>query len=207
MKVFNQSQSVVVSGESGAGKTENTKFMINYLVSNYGSGQSSLDSKIIESNPLLEAFGNAKTVRNNNSSRFGKFIEVHFNEKHIVDGAQFSHYLLEVRFFIHYKFKYIMSFNYIHVCILALEDRFTKQKRAQLSYLLPPVRWRTGCKFIFSVLDADLLKDVKSALKLQAPGAYHYLNQGDTRLFGEQLVDPMLNDKVNSYQKLNNMTV
>ncbi len=97
MKVFNQSQSVIVSGESGAGKTENTKFMINYLVSNYGSGQTSLDSKIIEANPLLEAFGNAKTVRNNNSSRFGKFIEVHFNDKHAVDGAQFSHYLLEVR--------------------------------------------------------------------------------------------------------------
>ena len=100
-----------------------------------------------------------------------------------------------------------MSFYYILVCILAVEDRFTKQKRAQLSHLLPPVRWRTRCKFIFSVLDAYLLKDVKSALKLQAPGAYHYLNQGDTRLFGGQLVDPMLNDKVNSYWKLKYKTV
>jgi len=68
------------------------------------------------------------------------------------------------------------------------------------------VRWRSGCKCTFSILDADLFKDVKNALKLQAPGAYQYLNQGDTRLFGGQLDDPMLNDKVNSSWKLKSMT-
>uniref|UniRef100_A0A8C4NXJ0 Unconventional myosin-VI n=1 Tax=Dicentrarchus labrax TaxID=13489 RepID=A0A8C4NXJ0_DICLA len=86
MKVLKMSQSIIVSGESGAGKTENTKFVL--------SGQD-IDERIVEANPLLEAFGNAKTVRNNNSSRFGKFVEIHFDEKNAVVGGFVSHYLLE----------------------------------------------------------------------------------------------------------------
>ncbi|XP_072264648.1 unconventional myosin-VI isoform X1 [Pyxicephalus adspersus] len=94
MKVLKMSQSIIVSGESGAGKTENTKFVLRYLTESYGTGQD-IDDRIVEANPLLEAFGNAKTVRNNNSSRFGKFVEIHFNEKHSVVGGFVSHYLLE----------------------------------------------------------------------------------------------------------------
>ncbi|XP_077145980.1 unconventional myosin-VI isoform X8 [Ranitomeya variabilis] len=94
MKVLKMSQSIIVSGESGAGKTENTKFVLRYLTESYGSGQD-IDERIVEANPLLEAFGNAKTVRNNNSSRFGKFVEIHFNEKYSVVGGFVSHYLLE----------------------------------------------------------------------------------------------------------------
>nr|XP_034492295.1 unconventional myosin-VI isoform X7 [Marmota flaviventris] len=89
MKVLKISQSVIVSGESGAGKTENTKFVLRYLTESYGTGQD-IDERIVE-----EAFGNAKTVRNNNSSRFGKFVEIHFNEKSSVVGGFVSHYLLE----------------------------------------------------------------------------------------------------------------
>lgn len=88
-------QSLIVSGESGAGKTETTKHILKYLTECYGQHAGPVEQRVVESNPLLEAFGNAKTIRNNNSSRFGKFVEVHFDAKLGVAGGQVSHYLLE----------------------------------------------------------------------------------------------------------------
>jgi len=98
MRVLRQSQSIIVSGESGAGKTESTKYILKYLTENWGTHIGNLEERIVQSNPLLEAFGNAKTVRNNNSSRFGKFVEIHFDAKaevYNVCGGFISHYLLE----------------------------------------------------------------------------------------------------------------
>ena len=85
-------QSILITGESGAGKTENTKKVISYFATICSSGkrkegEASLEDKIVATNPVLEAWGNAKTVRNDNSSRFGKFIRIHFNSAGKLSGA------------------------------------------------------------------------------------------------------------------------
>ncbi|KAK6929671.1 Myosin, N-terminal, SH3-like, partial [Dillenia turbinata] len=93
-----KSQSILVSGESGAGKTESTKTLMHYLAYMGGraaSGGRTVEQKVLESNPVLEAFGNAKTVRNNNSSRFGKFVEIQFDQRGRISGAAIRTYLLE----------------------------------------------------------------------------------------------------------------
>ncbi|KAM1064741.1 hypothetical protein ACFX15_019829 [Malus domestica] len=87
-------QSIIISGESGAGKTETAKIAMQYLAA-LGGG-SGIEHEILKTNPILEAFGNAKTLRNDNSSRFGKLIEIHFSETGKISGAniqtcKFSH--------------------------------------------------------------------------------------------------------------------
>merc|ERR1711892_1212689 len=93
-------QSILITGESGAGKNENTKKVISYFATICSSGkrkegEASLEDKIVNTNPVLKAWGNAKTVRNDNSSRFGKFIRIHFNQQGKLSGADMVVYLLE----------------------------------------------------------------------------------------------------------------
>jgi len=91
---FKRDQSVIISGESGAGKTEATKQCLKYLATIAGS-VGNVEKKLLQANPILEAFGNAKTLRNDNSSRFGKYMEVFFNGRHKIIGSQTTNYLLE----------------------------------------------------------------------------------------------------------------
>uniref|UniRef100_A0A915BD69 Myosin motor domain-containing protein n=1 Tax=Parascaris univalens TaxID=6257 RepID=A0A915BD69_PARUN len=92
-----ENQCVVISGESGSGKTESTNFLLHHLtsLSQKGSAGSSVEQTLLSAGPVLEAFGNAVTVQNNNSSRFGKFIKVNYRENGMVSGANVEIYLLE----------------------------------------------------------------------------------------------------------------
>ncbi|KAN0024169.1 hypothetical protein ACTFIV_008569 [Dictyostelium citrinum] len=108
---FQKNQSILVSGESGAGKTETTKFLLQYFAAMGEKGNgvntsliseedivegNNIETQVIKSTPILEAFGNSKTLRNDNSSRFGKFIEIHFDKlKGTIVGAKLDTYLLE----------------------------------------------------------------------------------------------------------------
>ncbi|KAG6611688.1 myosin-like protein [Phytophthora cinnamomi] len=104
LKPERRNQSILVSGESGSGKTESTKFLMQFLTS-VGSDQSlteretsgavEIGRRILQTNPILESFGNAQTIRNDNSSRFGKFIKIQFGENNQIVGAQIVSYLLE----------------------------------------------------------------------------------------------------------------
>nr|XP_005168006.1 unconventional myosin-Ib isoform X7 [Danio rerio] len=90
-------QCILITGESGAGKTEASKFVMSYVAAVCGKGQevNKVKEQLLQSNPVLEAFGNAKTVRNDNSSRFGKYMDIEFDFKGDPLGGVISNYLLE----------------------------------------------------------------------------------------------------------------
>lgn len=95
------SQAIIISGESGAGKTEATKKCLQFFAQVAAGGEAGMDQKLLAANPILEAFGNAKTVRNNNSSRFGKWMEVQFSLSGGIIGCRIVNYLLEKSRIVH----------------------------------------------------------------------------------------------------------
>jgi myosin-5 len=118
MSEYGKNQSIIVSGESGAGKTVSAKFVMRYVMvfllnpsdivhfyryfaSVAGSRQSNaannvgIEDRVLASNPIMEAIGNAKTIRNDNSSRFGKFVQINFTDRFAIAGAEMKTYLLE----------------------------------------------------------------------------------------------------------------
>ncbi|XP_034471535.1 unconventional myosin-VIIa [Drosophila innubila] len=160
-----ENQCVVISGESGAGKTESTKLILQYLAAISGK-HSWIEQQIIESNPIMEAFGNAKTVRNDNSSRFGKYIDIRFTPEGAIQGARVQQYLLEKSRIV---FQSRDERNYhIFYCMLAglsaaerarlqLED----QSPSQYHYLA-----QGGCFTLPGKQDAKDFADIRAAMKV-----------------------------------------
>ncbi|XP_071802894.1 unconventional myosin-X-like isoform X2 [Asterias amurensis] len=147
----NDNQCVLISGESGAGKTESTKFILNFLsemsqASAQASGPVNTGSKlrvedaILKSSPIMESFGNAKTVYNNNSSRFGKFIQLQFTSEGSIQGGRIQDYLLE-------------------------KNRVVGQNPNERNY------------HIFYCLLTGISDEHKERLYLSEASSYHYLNQ------------------------------
>ncbi|XP_039920616.1 unconventional myosin-X [Hirundo rustica] len=141
-------QCILISGESGAGKTESTKLILKFLsaMSQHSLELSSrektscVEQAILESSPIMEAFGNAKTVYNNNSSRFGKFIQLNICQKGNIQGGRIMDYLLE-------------------------KNRVVRQNPGERNY------------HIFYALLAGIEEREKDAFYLSVPENYHYLNQ------------------------------
>ncbi|CCD23018.1 myosin 2 NDAI_0A08650 [Naumovozyma dairenensis CBS 421] len=160
MKHDKQNQTIVVSGESGAGKTVSAKYIMRYFASveeenssNMGNLQhqaemSETEEKILATNPIMEAFGNAKTTRNDNSSRFGKYLEILFDKETSIIGAKIRTYLLE-------------------------RSRLVYQPKSERNY------------HIFYQILAGLPQDIKTQLYLTKAEDYFYMNQGgETKIKG-----------------------
>ncbi|PSC73257.1 myosin-1-like [Micractinium conductrix] len=155
-----QSQSMLITGESGAGKTETTKIVMRYLAGL--AGGTGMEDKVLESNPVLEAFGNAQTLRNKNSSRFGKLIEIYFRSGHIA-GANIRTYLLEKSRVVHQQRGERSYHIFYQLCRGA-----TAEEREALRLPAEPDSFAYlsggGCTSITGVDDAAGLAHVRSAL-------------------------------------------
>jgi myosin heavy subunit len=158
-------QSIIISGESGAGKTENTKFVLKALCQKRSDSLSQdIASKLLALNPITEAFGNACTLRNRNSSRFGKFIDISFDQNGDICGCFMHSYLLE-------KTRVVTQAagerNY-HIFYQVLSWAEADPSRYQELYLLPRTTYRylggQGDKQFADIKDSDDFIEVIDAL-------------------------------------------
>ena len=167
MKAYNENQCVIISGESGAGKTEAAKRIMQYIANVSGGSNSSIQEikdMVLATNPLLESFGNAKTLRNNNSSRFGKYLEIQFNTQGEPVGANINNYLLEKsrvvgqiknerNFHIFYQFTKAASENY--------RSTFGVQQPTTYSYTS-----KSKCYDVQGIDDVADFRDTVNAMKV-----------------------------------------
>ncbi|EPY50612.1 myosin II heavy chain [Schizosaccharomyces cryophilus OY26] len=163
-----ENQSILVTGESGAGKTENTKRIIQYLASvasnpHVISGEQ-LEEQILKTNPVLESFGNAKTVRNNNSSRFGKFIKVEFSISGEIANASIEWYLLEKSRVVHQSSQ---ERNYHIFYQLLIGADSSLRKKLLLSNDFNDYEYlKNSSRTIPGINDAEEFKGLLSSLKI-----------------------------------------
>ncbi|PRP84330.1 class VII unconventional myosin [Planoprotostelium fungivorum] len=163
MSENSKNQSIIISGESGAGKTETTKLILQFLSARtQGNARTStVEKKILESSPILEAFGNAKTVRNNNSSRFGKYMEIHFDNTDTIVSARIVQYLLEKSRIVQ-QAETERNYHVFYQLLCAPQERLDKSKLTQASdyaYLNT-----SGCITIDNVDDKEDYERMVSAM-------------------------------------------
>ncbi|XP_062975660.1 unconventional myosin-Ia-like isoform X2 [Elgaria multicarinata webbii] len=125
-------QCVLITGESGAGKTEASKLIMSYVAAVCGKGEqvNRVKEQLLQSNPVLEAFGNAKTIRNDNSSRFGKYMDIEFDFKGDPLGGVISNYLLEKSRVVHHV-KGERNFHIFYQLLSGGSDQLLKQLRLE----------------------------------------------------------------------------
>ncbi|XP_065059730.1 unconventional myosin-Ie-like [Rhopilema esculentum] len=168
MLIEQENQCVIISGESGAGKTVNAKFIMNYIakVSGGGTNVQKVKEVILESNPLLEAFGNAKTVRNNNSSRFGKYVEIQFSRGGQPEGGRISNFLLE-------KSRVVMQNEgerNFHIFYQILKGA-TDEDKETFGLTTPDYYYylnQSGCYDVDGVNDVQEYQDTRNAMEVMA---------------------------------------
>ncbi|KAM4706262.1 unconventional myosin-X isoform 2-T2 [Rhinophrynus dorsalis] len=165
-------QCVLISGESGAGKTESTKLILKFLsaMSQHSleisskEKTASVEEAILESSPIMEAFGNAKTVYNNNSSRFGKFIQLNICQKGHIQGGRIVDYLLEKNRVVRQNPE---ERNY-HIFYALLQG--AKEEEKEAFYLLQAEKYhylnQSGCIMDETISDQETFQEVKTAMEV-----------------------------------------
>uniref|UniRef100_A0A0K0ECP3 Myosin motor domain-containing protein n=1 Tax=Strongyloides stercoralis TaxID=6248 RepID=A0A0K0ECP3_STRER len=163
IKISNKNQTIIISGESGSGKTEKQKEILKYICYISNNNTIAIQKKILFSNLILESFGNAMTIRNKNSSRFGKYTIINFDNQYKIIGGKVLYYLLE-RSRIIYQSKYERNYHIFYQLISGINDKwreeFNIQKIEQFDYL------SKGYQYFLSYENNCIIDDVYDYNKL-----------------------------------------
>ncbi|KAG6886772.1 class II myosin [Termitomyces sp. T32_za158] len=180
MNAYHENQCVIISGESGAGKTEAAKRIMQYIAEVSGGQDSSIQEikdMVLATNPLLESFGCAKTLRNNNSSRHGKYLEIMFNTQGEPVGAQITNYLLEKGRVV----SQIENERDFHIFYQFTKGATDEQRGKSYSTARPEAYAYTSTSNCLSVSDIDDVKDYRDTIK--AMGVIGLSQEEQTEIF------------------------